>query len=472
MELKHFVFMFAVLVVVPIGASFAARRPWIKDALAFTLLLGTTRFDLQAINFLSREWYRGTTRGIELCWLDLVWMMILLAELRTRRPGAPGPRSPVLYAMLAFVAYNAFNVLASDPHLFGVFELTKMIRAVMVFVTVAYYVKSDHHLRVIAWALGAAIAYEWLAAAYMRFVHGHSRSEGTLDHANSLSMYNLIGVPVLLAIALSDTDPRLKRMATIGSLLGPISVLFTVSRNGLVTMGLLLFGVGVTCGSLKITAKKVGIAFGVIIVAAAVVAKTWSAFEARFASEGAIEKEYQGKIYEGRGVYLTLAKMIVKDHALGCGLNNWSYCVSAHYGPLVELYYVPYPGPDERPPDKIRIPAHSHIDDAHAPPGHSLYAITLGETGWPGVLLFGVVWVAWLVMAGSFLWKRSPSLRSRFGTGVFFGLCGAFAQSFTEWEYRQTPLLFLLHVLLGATAATYPVRPSLGLEGQPATRSK
>ncbi len=82
------------------------------------------------------------------------------------------------------------------------------------------------------------------------------------------------------------------------------------------------------------------------------------------------------------------------------------------------------------------------------------------ETGWPGVFLFAVVWLRWFRMGASFF-NRSPAFRSRFGIGVFFGLLGAFAQSFSEWECRQTPLLFLLHILLGALAAVYPARPSV-----------
>jgi hypothetical protein len=112
------------------------------------------------------------------------------------------------------------------------------------------------------------------------------------------------------------------------------------------------------------------------------------------------------------------------------------------------------------PPDGP-IPANSNIDDPQAPPGHSLYAITLGETGWPGVILFAWVWLCWLWMAGSFFARRSSAFRSRFGVGVFFSLVGAFLQNISEWEYRQTPLLFLLHILLGALAAVYPARPSV-----------
>lgn len=52
---------------------------------------------------------------------------------------------------------------------------------------------------------------------------------------------------------------------------------------------------------------------------------------------------------------------------------------------------------DETPPDGP-IRAGSNVDAAQAPPGHSLFLITLGETGWPGVFLFAIVWLRWFKM--------------------------------------------------------------------------
>ena len=39
------------------------------------------------------------------------------------------------------------------------------------------------------------------------------------------------------------------------------------------------------------------------------------------------------------------------------------------------------------------------------------------------------------------------------GVGIFFGICGIFGQSLTEWVYRQTPILFTFYILLGALAS-------------------
>lgn len=464
MEAKHIIFLSALVLGVPLGVRLASRHGWIKDACAFMLLFGTTRSDLQSIHFVSREWYRGTTRGFEICWLDFLWLILLCVEHRTRPPERSGPLPGSLLLLLSFLAYNAVNVAFSTPALYGMFELSKMLRAIMLFLTIACYVKGERELRLLVWALCGGVVYEWCSAAHARVaLGGHSRVQGTLAHPNSLSMYNLIAVPVLLAVSLSDTEQRLRSACAVASVLGAISVLLTVSRNGVVTMGLLLAAVGVTCGSLRITARKLAAAACVMCVVAAALVNTWGAFEARFASEGGFDKEYNSKNREGRGMYLTLASLIISEQPAGVGLNNWSYHVSSRYGPMLGLLYASYPGVDTRPPERIRLRPNAHVDAAYAAPAHSLYAITLGETGWGGVILFGLLWARWLQMSGSFLLRRSPAFVSRFGTGAFFGMIGAFGQSFTEWEFRQTPLLFLFHILLGMVAAVYPVRPSLRL---------
>jgi len=460
MEAKSLIFLALCSVVLPMGVALVGRYPRLKDGCAMLLVFGTTEYGLGSINFYSRAWYRGTTRGFEVCWLDFLWFFILADEWRRTRGARPAPLPYSLGSMLVFLAYNALNVALSDPKLFGLFELSKGLRALLVFLAFACYVKNERDLGRLVWALCLAVVYEWCWTVHARIVLGHPRAEGTLDHANSLSMYNLMAVPLLLAVALSDVGPWLRRACGVASFLGTLSVLFTISRAGILTMALLLLGVGLTCGSWRITVTKTWVAALVGVAGAVLYPRLAPAFEERFASQGGLQKEFGGAENEGRGSYLVLAGMITSENFWGCGLNNWSYWVSNRYGPRIGLDYLPYPGTDERPPDGP-IPAHSNIDDAQAPPGHSLYAITLGETGWPGVLLFAWVWLCWLRMAGSFFFRRSAAFRSHFGVGVFFSLMGAFSQSLVEWEVRQTPLLFLLHILLGALAAVYPARPSV-----------
>jgi len=360
---------------------------------------------------------------------------------------------PALPAMLVFLAYNLLVVVFSEPSIFGVFELSKMVRQLCVFLTIARYVESDRELRILTWAVVATVGYEWLSSLRGRFLLGLPRAQGTVGHANTLSMYELMTIPVLVTVSVSNAESTLRRACAASALFGVATLLFTVSRNGVLTLSCVGVFLLFACGSLK--RLRLRHAFVGAMIAGFIslfVAMTYGQFKARFEAEG-FEKEYGGKVYEGRGAYLIQAKGIAEQEPFGCGLNNWSWCVSDRYGPIVEQYYIPY-GSTDKPPPRRRLRRHAHIDDPQAAPAHSLYAITLGELGYPGVVLFGLVWARWFWTAASFLRGQSSALASRFGVGVLGSLIGAFCQSFSEWEVRQTNLAFMLHILLGAVAAS------------------
>jgi len=158
----------------------------------------------------------------------------------------------------------------------------------------------------------------------------------------------------------------------------------------------------------------------------------------------------------GRGYYIRIAKSIVADRTFGVGLNNWSYWVSQKYGPLLGYRFVPYKGTDKEPSRKI--PENSNVDDAQAAPAHSLAALTAGELGWPGLVLFALLWMRWFYMAVSFLWKRSSDPMKRIGVGIFFALSALFLQSLTEWVFRHSPIYYTAHIILGVLAALCFVR--------------
>jgi len=155
---------------------------------------------------------------------------------------------------------------------------------------------------------------------------------------------------------------------------------------------------------------------------------------------------------EGRGYYLRLARAIVEDRFFGVGLNNWSYWVSKSYGAQLGFPYEDYDDIEYAPSKEI-LPS-----IMYAAPAHNLGALTIGELGWPGLVLFALVWLRWLQMGASFLHTRSPEVMSRLGVGLFFAVGGVGLQSLFEWVYRQTQIYLAVHVLLGTLASLYWLR--------------
>src|SRR5204863_5923874 len=115
--------------------------------------------------------------------------------------------------------------------------------------------------------------------------------------------------------------------------------------------------------------------------------------------------------------------------------------------------FVAYKGTDAEP--NPEPPPGSNVDDAQAAPAHSLGALTAGELGIPGLVLFAILWCRWFQVAGSFLLKRTPDPMLRMGTGLFFSLAALFLQSLTEWVFRHSPIYYTAHILLGVLASLY-----------------
>src|SRR5258705_2868588 len=190
----------------------------------------------------------------------------------------------------------------------------------------------------------------------------------------------------------------------------------------------------------------------IVCAAAGVTAKSWKTLETRF-KMSSVKDEYGNNKNMGRGYYIRVAKAIAEDQLFGVGLNNWSYWVSQKYGPKLGYEFVPYRGTDREP--STVIPPGRNIDEAQAAPAHSLGALTVGELGIPGLVLFSFLWLRWFQMASSFLWKRTADPMRRIGIGLLFALCGIFLQSLTEWVFRHSPIYYTIHIRLGVLASLY-----------------
>jgi O-antigen ligase len=229
-----------------------------------------------------------------------------------------------------------------------------------------------------------------------------------------------------------------------------ICVILTICRTGFVTYALVTGAVVGLISGLTITPKKAAIGLLILIGAAGIAYKASDTLMSRF-SNTSFEDEYLEDEAEGRGMYLRLAALIVKDHVLGIGLNNWSYVVTEEYYPRINHESAPYGGTD------CSLEALPKNEYAHmiSPPAHNLPALTIGELGVPGFILFYLIWGRWFQMGVRSIWERSPRIVSRYGLGAFFGLLASFLHCLTEYGFRHVHIFFLVHILAGALAAAY-----------------
>src|SRR5581483_1576706 len=197
--------------------------------------------------------------------------------------------------------------------------------------------------------------------------------------------------------------------------------------------------------------KKIAAALFIPLVIAAMLFKSWNSIEERYTTDS-LKHEYEdASAFESRGYYLRIADLIMHDHFYGVGLNNWSYWVSKKYGAKVGPAYSDY---DELAYTPVKFRPNRN----YAAPAHSLAALTVGELGIPGLILFGIVWLRWFQIGAKFLFPRMADATRRLGVGIFFGTIGIFLQSITEWVYHQTQIFLTFHFFLGTVAALYWLR--------------
>jgi hypothetical protein len=351
--------------------------------------------------------------------------------------------------MVLYALYCVFSIAISEPKMFGFFELTKVLRGIMVFMAAALFVRTRRELLLTVFALACAVSLEGALALKERYVDGIYRVGGSVQDPNSLSMYMCLVSPIFVAAATVDFPRWIKGMCWACFGAAGLGVLLTISRAGIPIFGMVMLGTTACCVSWKPTVKKVTITFLISILAVVALLKAWDMLMTRY-EQATLEEEYLDDQNEGRGVYFRWAGAILKDHTFGVGLGNWSYWVSKVYGPNVGFRYLAYDDLNTSPKDVEVASA------VYAAPAHNLGVLTAGELGLPGLFLFALVWLRLFWMGFTFLWtRRSADPMRRIGIGLFFCTWGIFLQSITEWVYRQTPIFLTFHILAGTLASLH-----------------
>jgi hypothetical protein len=438
------------------GIVVACLSQRIRDLFFLLLVFLTPFIERLDLNYVSREWYRGTSRGFEVSVPDILAISILVSTvLFPRRDQVRAFWPASLGLMLLFFLYTAFNVAISDPRLFGLFELFRMARGLVLVLAVAFYVRTDREVRLFLAAMALVIAYQSVLAIKQRYLGGVHRVYGTLDESNSLSGFLCMTSPLLVAGLNSRVPTPLKLLCALVIPLVCVAEILTISRAGVITISIVLLGATLATASLRLTQRTVACGIVIVLGAAGMLAKSWNTLSTRF-HESNLKQEYGNKKNLGRGYYIRIAKVIAGDRLFGVGLNNWSYWVSNRYGPKAGYRFVPYKGTDHEPSDKI--PENSNLDEAQAAPAHNLSALTVGELGIPGLALFLLLWLRWFQMGASFLRHRVADPLRRIPVGIFFGFWGMFLQCLTEWFFRHLPLYYMFHIMLGVLMSLYYIK--------------
>jgi hypothetical protein len=451
-ETKHFIALGLLLIATLVGVGVTSLWPRARDLAFFLMLAGAVVTHKLDVNFLTHFWYRGTTRGLEVSFVDVLAISVLVSSFLFPPPGVSRWYWPASFGlMLLFFTYAMLSVAFAEPKMNGIFELSKMVRGLVFFLAAAFFVRSERELSIVVLALGCAMCFEGALAVKERVLDGVYRVTGSLEHENSFSMYLCLVGPIFVAAATSTLPKSLRWLSLFAIGLAGISILLTISRAGIPIFAFVMLGTTMLCVTWRVTWKKMAATALICVCLAAVLARAWDTLKDRYL-EATFEEEYLDENLEGRGFYLRLARSIIADRFFGVGLNNWSHWVSKTYGPRLGTPYEDYD-------DLTSIPDREEVQDFnHAAPAHNLGALVIGELGVPGLFLFVLLWLRWFQMGLCFIWPRVPSAMRRLGVGILFGVGGVFLQSVTEWTFRQTHIYLTFHALVGVLAGLYYYR--------------
>lgn len=431
--MKYAVFFMGLFLVVPAGALLSTYSRRFRDALFVVMIISTAFINKIDINFIDRWWYHGTTRAIEISFIDFFSVMLLMGILMSMRRDRFRPFWPTsLGLMILFLGYACLNVLISDPKLFGFFELSKMVRGLIAFLAIVFYIRSEREVRLLLVTLSFLLIYEGSLAVWQRYITGTMRVTGSLIHPSQLANYCCLLAPVVLAGSFSKIKPQVQVLCGIAWVFACVAAILSITRMGVATI--MVTSAGMLCVQMTrgMNWKK-----GIVIVLGCLVAgglfirgfdKVASRHEIMSAAEDA------GNTSAGRKIYYTNALDMARKNPFGVGLNNWSYYMSAQEG-------TPYDGTDVGG------------EGPRAIMGHSAYALTLGELGWPGIIIFLALWCQWFWIAGEYIFVRSTELLPQIVLGCFFAILASNLSAFTEHNYRNQLFYIVFNLILGLAVA-------------------
>jgi O-antigen ligase len=406
---------------VPLVAALATQRrlqPWLLTLLYLTPMLA----EVININFVSWETYRGPDRGFEVNLTDLLtWGIVLglLAKERSRLIWLPFNSIP----LLLFFGACLVSTVGAPLKLLAFFTLWKLAKLYLVYWCTVNLLslRGGLEFRYVGYAMTAISVAVGLLAFKQKYLEGLYRIHGPFDHSNTVPIFMLQMLPVLLLWASCDRKvPRpVAGLALMGVLGGAFAIAATQSRAGIVLVGLTLVGAVMLAVGRWPSRRSIAISLIFVMLGGIGALKALDSFITRLktapeASEAAREE------------FNHAAELMVQDRPwTGVGINSFSYVLT-------------------------RTPAYNgHIvvmaNEEQAGVAHHIYLLTAAETGYPGILLFLFCLLRWWLMmlrAG----LRGKTFERTYLLGYFLGFGCFFLIGFLEWAFRISPVSYFVAV--------------------------
>ena len=424
LNIKYIFFIGALLALLPGSIILLCERAWIRWAM-LGLFLPLLIFNYSAINFISRETYRGTARGLEISLVYIVAaaMLLTMSILKGYRNPFPewGTRLYALYFISGVISLQNSVMMG-----YSAFELWKMVMIYLVYLAIYYYLEfSRGDFDIILYGIAIVVIVNFVAIV-IQHQQGIYQVPGLFPHQNSLAMYMTLAGTLFFARSFNRVEGRYSIFFFITFLMASGILVRTYSRGALACYPIgclvtLISSMRFHCSLRKlIIVLFLGIlcTIGLVIMMPRIIER--------------FENAPKASAQTRKNLAVAALNMIKDVPLAGVGINNWGVRINP-----------PYTYSEHR--DMMRY------DDEHQDGiVETIYLLVAAECGIPGLLML-LAWFGYYWIVSFRLLKPLRDTPFFFlPAGTLGGLTGVYLQSALEWVLKQQINYMLLVTLFAA----------------------
>ena len=420
--MKYICFIFAVLGIVPSAMILACDRALMRLAM-LGLIIPLLMFNSSAINFFSKEFYRGTSRGMEISIIYIVAVIILLAlSLRNGRLVNLFPDWGSRIYLLYF-AWSLNSLQNAGSMSVSFFELWKMVMIYLVFLAVYHYLEfSNGDFDIILYGIGIVVGVNFLMIVYQHLI-GIYQVRGVFPHQNSLAMYMLVVSLIFFSRYFNNVEGWRSRLFFLLFALSSATLIRTYSRGAIACFPLAALMTLLCSIRWHLTMRKLYIMASLTIIGAIGV----SAFMPRIIER--FEKAPESSGRTRKNLAIAAVNMIQDVPIAGVGVNNWGIKINP-----------PYTYSTHREGGRYNDEFKDGIVE-------TVYLLVCAECGIPGLVLF-LSWFGFYFISSFRLLKRLRNTQYYYlPAGILGGMGGILLQSCLEWVLKQQINFMLMMIV-------------------------
>ncbi len=428
MEIKHLIFIIALIGIIPLAYFLMLSQRFTKICV-FLIPFVLTQYEQTAINFLSNPVFKGSARGYEISLIHIIAVALLLSMILRRWPVKFFFPGVIHYSIFFFICL--LSMTASPNKVYSGFEIMKMITFFFVFLAVANYFYITHDFDSFLNGLAIVVAISFFLSFKMKYFEGRVQTPGIFHHQNSAGMFMCLVGPLFLSRLLNKKEYLFKTFFYLSAfLMSFLSALFTYSRGTLACFPLGCFIVIFFSLAFHFTLKTLIVIFVTSLLGIAAIGYSAPNIYKRFT-------QASGGSAEMRMILKNTAMNIIRDKPLlGCGVNNWG---------IVAAYpqYNPYRAND----------THGRFRKGDfCGPVETIYFLVGAECGLLGLgaLLLWYFYYLYQAVYQAYRWRKTDFFYLL--AGLEGGLGSNYLQSTLEWCLKQQINFCILFCCFGIIA--------------------